>query len=355
MTIFLHSPSHRLINEQLARLQASFVKKAGPRAQVIKFVAGAETAARDLVQQFGTASLFASKQLVIIRHAAEMRAAELEIIVERLKSQKFSAGTTIVFVEHDPLPAQTKNKLMAFLKKSSSLKKRASANSAQAAAKNNAVKLLDIKVPTGRQATSDLTTRAKDHGVTLTAAIAAQLIERLSGEYDRILYELDGLIALALSKKSSSQTRDADAAITAEDLAQSNQANLESDIFTTIGALSSRKLQGALQLLHRHLVNGAHPLYLLTMMRYQFRVLIMVQAAQAGSKSQPPARTARDISAITGLPWFVVNKAQTQLRGFGKRDLKQIFDKLVDADEAIKTSRIDGDVALDLLAVAICG
>lgn len=339
MFIFLHSPSHRLINEQLTRLTAAFQKKAGPRAQVIKWMAEPDSTAADLLRQIGGSSLFATKQLVVVRHAAALRAAELGILVDRLKKKDLSTDTTVVFVELDPLPAQTKNKLIAFLKKKSTAK--------SAAKKAEAIKVLDVAVPNGRTATNDLVTRAKEKGVTLSTALAAELVSRLQGDYDRILYELDGLIAFALSKK--------DRTISAAEIKQSNEANLEADIFATVGALSSRGLQEALQLLHRHLDNGAHPLYLLTMMRYQFRVLILVQAAQQGSATQPAVHNARDIAAITGLPWFVVNKAQGYLRGFGGRNLRQIFDKLVDADEAIKTSRIDGDVALDLLTVAICG
>lgn len=310
-------------------------------------MAESDSTAADLVRQIGGTSLFATKQLVVVRHAAELRTAELAVLVERLKKKDLSADTSVVFVEFDPLPAQTKNKLIAFLKKKSTSKKSAKAQ------ESSLIKVIDVATPTGRAATSDLIARAKEHGVTLSATDATQLYSRLQGEYDRILYELDGLIAYALSKKNRDTSKDA--TITTDQISQSNQANLEADIFATISALSSRGLQDALQLLHRHLANGAHPLYLLTMMRYQFRVLILVQAAQQGSTSQPPVRDARDISALTGLPWFVVNKAQGYLRGFGNRNLRQIFDKLVDADEAIKTSRIDGDVALDLLTVAICG
>ncbi|MFO0702379.1 MAG: DNA polymerase III subunit delta [Candidatus Andersenbacteria bacterium] len=317
MTILLTSSANVLLRERLAELVAAFRAKAGVNATVIRRSVDRETRFSDLRRELGSTSLFATKQLVVLRGAvADLPAAEQAALLEYLKSGALPDTTTLVLAELEPLPPATKSKLLAYLKKSTTIKK------------------LSAAAPSARAASADLTVRAKQLGATLSPAVAQQLAARAGTDYDRLVNELTKLALFAAARPGKT--------ITAADVAETIEASVESDIFATIGALGRRQLREALTLLHRHLRQGAHPLYLLSMVRYQVRSLVAVQAANGDAR-------------LAGVSPFVARKAQAELCNFAGRDLRGIFSKLVDADEAIKTSRVDGDVALDLLAVAICG
>jgi DNA polymerase-3 subunit delta len=323
MIIFLTSSSARLLSEKLETLIVAFKNKAGSEATVLRRSIERETSITAIRDTIGTTSLFSKKKLVILRDAIqELRAAEQERFVAYLKEHKVPESTTLVIVSLEPLPPATKNKLVAYLSKSKMIKK------------------VEVKVPVGKKGIDELIERAKKLGAAVSVPVARELQERVGDDYDRLLNELEKLSLFAASRK--------DKKITDQDVRETVSATLENDIFKTIGALGERNLPKALSLLHRHLEQGAHPLYLLTMMRYQFRTLALVK--DVAQESSDP----RAIAEKTKLSFYVVKKTLGQLDNFRQRNPQHIFRRLVDADEAIKTGRIDGDVALDLLAVAIC-
>ena len=167
---------------------------------------------------------------------------------------------------------------------------------------------------------------------------------RVNGIYDVAAASVEQLALFACARGQHSDQL----AITSEDIQSVESVTPEQNVFALTTAFAQRQLRPALTLLHAQLAAGAHPLYLLTMLRYQVRTLAAVAAARAESPD------AASITRRTKLSGFVVRKAQTLLPNFVGRYLGAIYAKLVDADVAIKTSRIDGDVALDLLTVAIC-
>jgi|GEM_PF-2270971 len=324
MIILLSSASYRLNREQLDGLVAAFSKKAGPGGAVEHVAVGPEMTAKDVWARVGTGSLFASKRLVIVRDAlTSLRAAETKALAELLKKRDLPAGTTLVLVASEPLPAMTKNPLVSFCKKS------------------KAVKKISVPVPEGPAAARELTARAKKIGAELSQPVANELLER-AADFDQALSEVDKLALYALSQKS--------AQISSEDVQAMTNSSLEADIFELLRALSQGNRRQALQKLHEQLSSGAHPLYVLAMLRYQFRSLMLVaEATQAGGGMSSPAA----IQQKTGLSPYVIRSMQQTLGRYSPKSIRAIFNKLVDADEAIKTSAIDGDVALDLLVLAM--
>lgn len=323
MLILISSRSARLLREQTQKIEQVFARKVGENAQVSRQSASKDTNITALREWIGVPSLFATKRLIFIRHAlAELKAQTARELVDFLKNKKLSQETTLVFVEIAPLPPATKSPLWAYLKS------------------NHYVKKITINLPTGTMAVNDLIARAKNLSAKLNAPVARTLLALTHDDYDRTLYELDKLSLFAQDRPQ--------AQIQNQDVVSQVADSIETDIFKTISALAERNKKQALTLIHRHLKQGAHPLYLLTMMRYQFKNLILVNEALSRSRSF------REIQSLTKLPPFIVNRVKNQLKGFSAQQLPNIFDKMLDADQAIKSGRLDGDVAIDLLALAIC-
>jgi len=118
--------------------------------------------------------------------------------------------------------------------------------------------------------------------------------------------------------------------------------NIENDIFKTIDALASKNKKLALSLLHKHLENGDNTLYLLSMIAYQFRNLLIIKELQDAKTPYPM------IAKKSGLHPFVVQKSSYLCNQFTIEQLKKIYLKIFQIDLDIKTGKVEAETALDL-------
>ncbi len=135
--------------------------------------------------------------------------------------------------------------------------------------------------------------------------------------------------------------------INVEDVDLLVKPKIETAIFKTIDAISQKNKKQALLLIHQHLEKGDNPLYLLSMVNYQFKNLLIVKDLM---EKQRPYYF---ISKITRLHPFVVKKSYQQAGKFTFSELKKIYRKIFQADIDIKTGKINPETALDLLITGI--
>jgi DNA polymerase-3 subunit delta len=125
------------------------------------------------------------------------------------------------------------------------------------------------------------------------------------------------------------------------------RSKIETDIFKTIDAISDKNKKQALDLIHKHIEKGDSPLYLFSMINYQFRNLLIVK--DLIDKCKPYDL----IIKKTGLHPFVVKKSYSQSNKFDLSELKKIYQKIFQIDLEIKTGKVDPETALDLLIATI--
>jgi DNA polymerase-3 subunit delta len=135
--------------------------------------------------------------------------------------------------------------------------------------------------------------------------------------------------------------------ITKADVDMLVKPKIENDIFKTIDAIASGKKSQALLFVHSHLESGDSPLYLLSMINFQFRNLIGIKEMMEKKMSY------YDISKKSKLHPFVVRKTYGQAQKFTFLQLKKIYRKIFQVDLSIKTGKLDPDVALDLFISGI--
>jgi len=128
---------------------------------------------------------------------------------------------------------------------------------------------------------------------------------------------------------------------------------IEVDIFKTIDALANKNKKKALEFLKEHLEKGDSPLYLLTMINFQFRNLLMVKSFQTKDFTGQSYSNLRLLSNKLGLHPFVIKKSLEQARKFSLQELKKIYQKIFQADLDIKTGKIEPETALDLFITEI--
>ncbi len=110
--------------------------------------------------------------------------------------------------------------------------------------------------------------------------------------------------------------------ITVEAVNQLVAADQEPEIFSFIDALGARDRNKALSLLYRELSLRQDPYYLLTMVIYQFRTMLMVHDAASRSKN------ANDIAEETGLKPFVIKKMLPVVARYSAEDLRRVYQAL---------------------------
>jgi DNA polymerase III subunit delta len=138
-------------------------------------------------------------------------------------------------------------------------------------------------------------------------------------------------------------------AIAEEDVALLTPYVAEARIFDMVDALAERKGRQAAALLHR-LLDESEPLALLGMINRQFRLLIEArEVLDAGGDSGDLLKTP-DIKHP-----YVAQKLTQQARNFTLDQLEDIYRYLLDTDYAIKTGRIEPELALDLLVASLAG
>ena len=121
----------------------------------------------------------------------------------------------------------------------------------------------------------------------------------------------------------------------------------DANIFDMVDAIGQQDGPRAVRLLRELDRDGAAPLYLLSMITRQFRILVQV------SDQMDLGLSKDEIAKVIGLHPFPTQKAMQQCRQWRMSDLEAAYDKLLETDLAIKTGKLPDDLALDLLVVEL--
>jgi DNA polymerase-3 subunit delta len=122
---------------------------------------------------------------------------------------------------------------------------------------------------------------------------------------------------------------------------------IETDIFKTIDAIAQKDKKRALELVKKHLEKGDSPTFILAMINFQFRNLLMIKDLIERGKSK------NYILKETGLHPFVVEKTLKLAKRFQLEELKKIHQRIFQTDLKIKTGKITPEVGLEILILGI--
>lgn len=152
---------------------------------------------------------------------------------------------------------------------------------------------------------------------------------------------------LALYRKSLAKPGET-VIITKEDISLLVSPQIQSNIFDFIDALSNKNGHVAALAIHKLLSDGKNELYILTMIVYQFRNMLIVADLQGKKMSQP------EIAKKAKLHPFVVQKTSATLNKYSKGRIEEIYLLLSEIDFNIKSGQIDSNLALWILIEKIC-
>jgi len=120
----------------------------------------------------------------------------------------------------------------------------------------------------------------------------------------------------------------------------------QGDIFAMVDALANHRAREAQGMLH-HLLEEQDALSIFGMVVRQFRLL--VQTREVVDKGGREMDVVRELKISP----FVAGKLVPQSRHFTQKQLEGIYRVLLEMDEAVKTSQIEADLALDMLFMSL--
>ncbi|PIS39453.1 MAG: DNA polymerase III subunit delta [Candidatus Nealsonbacteria bacterium CG08_land_8_20_14_0_20_38_20] len=314
MIIFLYGQdtyrSKRKLNELVEHYKK--IRKAGLNLKYFDFKEDSFNLLKDEIQQV---PIFKEKKLLILKNAFSNPEFGEKLLKNLRASESFfrKSDDIILFYEEGKVK---KNALFNFLKKN---------------AKSQEFNFLE-----GEKLKNWAIKEFKNYGAKIQPQALNKLIEFVGQE----LWQFSEEIKKLVNYKNGEIIREKDVEILVK-------PKIETDIFKTIETMASKNKKEALKLIHRHLEKGAHPLYLFSMINYQFRNLLMVKSL--GQKY--PSYYA--ILKASQLHPFVVKKAIEQSQKFELEELKKIYQKLFEIDLDIKRGRVEPETALDMLIAEI--
>jgi len=315
MLIFLYGEDNYRSRQKLNKLKANFLAKdsSGMNLQELD---GARVELAELKNAVQAAPFIGEKRLIIVENLLSVKNKNLLAGVADLLNQGLPESSVVVFWEAEMPDKRTK--LFKLLTKQGQTE--------------------EITLLTGQA----LNKWIADEAVSREGKISAEATSKLAAYGGNDLWQMAQEIDKLVTYKKGTE-------ITAGDVDELVKAKLDTNIFNFVDALGRQDKESALKLLHDQLASGEHALYLLTMITYQFRNLLIVkELLENGSNQYGLAKEAK-------MHPFVAQKTAQQAGNYSLGGLKMIYRKLLDLDAALKTSKIEPRLGLDLLVVGLCG
>ena len=250
------------------------------------------------------------RMVVLKNFLSSGKKGDQELVMKFLDDQNVAASNLLLFFESGEL--DKRKKLFKYLKKQKSQ---------------------EFKRPQGGQ----LNTWVREKFATRKRQVEPQAVSKL------VAFVGDDLWQMYNEIDKLSNYAGAERAVTASDVEKLVHAKLDDQIFHLVDALGAKNKAEALRLLHEHLDLGEHPLYIFTMIVYQFRNLITIVSC---GDSRPDV-----IAKETGMHPYVVKKTLAQSRHYRLDYLQKIYAKLLDIERKMKREDVDELVLLDTFVV----
>jgi DNA polymerase-3 subunit delta len=122
----------------------------------------------------------------------------------------------------------------------------------------------------------------------------------------------------------------------------------EERVWEMVDAVLESRGGVAQEALQQLLQQGMAPAYLLASLSSQVRTVFLVREMRASGKSRHEIQSRLGITSD-----FQLNKAWEQSEKYSPARLRELYHRLLDTDESIKTGRLEGEIALEILVAEL--
>ena len=284
------------------------------RGREVESYDASETTPEAVVSACNSYSLFGEGPFVIVRNLDDWNAAQKAVIVDYLDNPAPEADLVL-------------------------LGKKLGARERLLAAIKNSGEVHNFEQPTGKALVRWVVGHAKGLDLDLPDDVAGSLIERCSGDKQRLVTETEKL-ALYVSDQPATE----------EDVEALCPPDVQSNIFAFVDALGAGDRGRAIRLLEALISTGEPPLRATYMVRRQFRLVARARALFARGASQ--GEVAREVK----VPPFVARKLEEQARGSSDEDLEGALRLILDLERGLKGgSDLSDELQVELAVLKLSG
>ncbi len=174
-------------------------------------------------------------------------------------------------------------------------------------------------------------------GKKITENTVQLLLTKAGSDMENIQMELEKLVCYCMDRE----------AVTEEDVEAVCTTRISSRIFDMVNAIADRKQKQALDLYYDLLALKEPPMRILFLIARQCNLLL--QAKELKSKGHDQ----RSIASKIGVPPFAAGKYLAQASRFPSEKLRSAVAKCVEAEEAVKTGRMNDVMSVEILILTV--
>ena len=128
------------------------------------------------------------------------------------------------------------------------------------------------------------------------------------------------------------------------------QEKMDDNIFTLVEAIVGKQPKHVFAMIQEQYRQGQEVQYVYTMIVRQFRILLELRDLFEHDERLGSEALAKQL----GLHSFVVKKSLPMVRRYNMYDLRSLYEKLLELDVAMKTSRAEPTTLLDVFVARVC-
>ena len=256
-------------------------------------------------------SMFVEKKLIVI--SGLFSSGKNEDQAKIIKLLKTIKGNDIFFIFYD-LKILSTNKLFKFLKQREN------------------VQIQEFKLLKGIDIHNWVNKEFLSFGMRIERDALALFLEYTGNDLWKIQNEINKLANYCRDRQR----------VVIDDIKLLIHSKQDINIFQTIEAIANKDETRALKLIHNHIQKGDNELYILTMIAYQFKILLTIRDLIDKSKKY------EEIGKELKMHPFVLKKNYKQAMLFKMAELKNIYNKILETDLKIKQG-LNPQLGIELL------
>lgn len=264
---------------------------------------------REVIAQAETMPFFADRRLILIENSGFFKNASPEL-AEYIP--QIPEGTCMVFAEDE---VDRRGKLYKAVK--------------------NVGRVVELNRQDDRTLANWVLRALRKEKKNITSSTMELFLTRTGNDMERIQKELEKLLCYTMGRD----------VITSEDVEEIRTVRTENKIFDMINAIAEKKQKRALDLYYDLLSLKEPPMRILYLITRQFNLLMQVKEMLAQGFDQ------NLIAQNLKVQSFVVRNCARQARSFSAQALKSAVRACVDAEESVKTGRMNDILSVELLIV----
>jgi DNA polymerase-3 subunit delta len=285
----------------------------------------------DLSRALATDSLFAKKRLVLIRN---LMANKSEAVLTQAAEYLKNLQTENIVIFYEEQVTADKNKKVVWLSAADKTKALNKSQQKLWAVLAGAYQMPQLPL-NDQELSAWIKQKLAGRQVTLSRAAERRLVAAVGADLWLMDNELEKLIA--------HQEALGGGEIGEEELKLLTNQELSQSIFDLTDAIGNRDRAKALQMIRAQLADNVAPLYLLTMLARQFKIILMVRQGLDNGQS------VKLLAEGLKLHPYVLQKSVNQARNYNLQSLKAIMGALTKLDYNFKSGKWSVEMMLELL------